>query len=57
MKKKIYEKPAMQVVILQHQVHLLAGSGEEPTDAPLWDGEAGARKHNSVWDDDWEEEF
>jgi len=37
MKKKIYEKPTMQVVILQHQVRLLAGSGEEPTDAPLWD--------------------
>jgi hypothetical protein len=39
MKKKIYEKPAMQVVILQHQSRLLAGSGEEPTDAPLWDGD------------------
>ena len=39
MKKKIYEKPAMQVVILQHQVHLLAVSGEEPTDALLWGGE------------------
>ena len=39
MKKKIYEKPARQVVILQQQVHLLAGCGEEPTDAPLWDGD------------------
>ena len=39
MKKKIYEKPTMQVVILQHQVHLLAGSGEEPDDAPLWGNE------------------
>ena len=44
MKKKLYEKPEMEVVILQHQVHLLAGSseepsGEEPSDAPLWDGE------------------
>ena len=39
MKKKTYEKPAMQVVILQHQVHLLAGSGEEPTDVPLWGDE------------------
>ena len=58
MKKKIYEKPAMQVVILQHQVHLLAGSGEEPNDAPLWDGEAGARKFNGAWDgeDEWEDE-
>ena len=39
MKKKIYEKPAMQVVILQHQVRLLAGSGEEPDGAPLWGGD------------------
>ena len=49
MKKKIYEKPEMEVVILQNQVHLLAGSGEEPsgeepigeepTDAPLWGNE------------------
>ena len=39
MKKKIYEKPTMQVVILQHQVRLLAGSGEEPTDAPWWGDE------------------
>ena len=39
MKKKIYEKPAMQVVILQHQVHLLTVSGEEPTDAPQWGNE------------------
>jgi hypothetical protein len=39
MKKKIYEKPTMQVVILQHQVRLLVGSGEEPTDAPLWGNE------------------
>ena len=38
MKKKIYEKPTMQVVILQHQSRLLAGSGE-PTDAPLWGNE------------------
>ena len=27
MKKKDYEKPTMQVVQLQHQTHLLAGSG------------------------------
>ncbi len=44
MKKKIYEKPEMEVVILQNQVHILAGSGEEPigeepTDAPLWGDE------------------
>ena len=27
MKKKIYEKPTMNIVTLQHQTHLLAGSG------------------------------
>ena len=39
MKKKIYEKPEMEVVILRNQVHILAGSGEEPDDAPLWGDE------------------
>ena len=39
MKKIIYEKPTMKVVILQHQSRLLAGSGEEPNDAPLWGNE------------------
>ena len=28
MKKKIYEKPSVEVVILQQQTHLLAGSGD-----------------------------
>ena len=28
MKKKLYEKPTMNIVKLQHQTHLLAGSGE-----------------------------
>ena len=27
MKRKDYQKPTMQVVKLQHQTHLLAGSG------------------------------
>ena len=27
MNKKDYQKPAMRVVLLQHQQHLLAGSG------------------------------
>ncbi len=27
MKRKDYEKPTMQVVKLQHQTHLMAGSG------------------------------
>ena len=29
MKKKLYEKPTMNIVKLQHQTHLLAGSGVE----------------------------
>ncbi len=37
MKRKEYQKPSMKIVLLQHQVHLLAGSGEEPV--PWWDGE------------------
>lgn len=36
MKKKVYEKPEMQVVILQHQANLLVGSSKgdnaDPTD-------------------------
>ena len=28
-KKRLYEKPTMQVVKLQQQAHLLAGSGQE----------------------------
>ena len=34
--KKIYQKPTMRVVELQHQTHLLAGSGEKPNE---WDGD------------------
>lgn len=37
MKRKEYQKPSMKIVLLQHQVHLLAGSGEEPV--RWWDGE------------------
>ena len=29
MKKKIYEKPTMKVVLLQHKCQLLTGSGDE----------------------------
>lgn len=36
MEKKVYEKPEMQVVILQHQANLLVGSSKggnaDPTD-------------------------
>lgn len=32
MKKKIYEKPTMTVVILQHRTCLLQASGDTPKD-------------------------
>ena len=56
--KKKYMKPSFRVVELQHKCQLLAGSGDPIRNVPWWDGEAGARKHNSVWDDedDWDEE-
>ena len=38
MKKKEYKKPEMQVVLLQHQGRLLAGSND-PQGVPYWDGE------------------
>ena len=31
MKKKMYQKPTMQVVKLQHKTQLLVGSNPEPT--------------------------
>ena len=39
MKKNIYQKPAMRVVQLQHQSHLLAGSvaGVQSTGGTDWD--------------------
>ena len=40
MKRKDYEKPTMQVVKLQHQTHLLAGSGEETQQAQREDYES-----------------
>lgn len=30
--KKIYQKPTMKVVLLQHQTYLLASSGEKPNE-------------------------
>lgn len=58
MKKKAYEKPSFRVVKLQHKCQILAGSEDPKRNVPWWDGEAGARKHNSVWDgeDEWEDE-
>ena len=61
MKKQTYQKPAMRVVMLQHQQHLLSGSGKGyeviGTDQPNLP--AGARQYNggTDWDDwdDWDE--
>ena len=59
MNKKHYQKPAMQVVMLQHQQHLLSGSGKGyeviGTDQPNLP--AGAPRYNGGWDDwdDWDE--
>ena len=39
MKKKIYEKPTMTVVELQHKCQILAGSGDPTRNVPWWDGE------------------
>ena len=39
MKKKIYEKPTMTVIELQHKCQLLAGSGDPIRNVPWWDGE------------------
>ena len=53
MKKKDYQKPSMNVVLLQHQYQLLAGSydvmGPGEPNSP-----AGARQNNGDWDD-WDE--
>lgn len=53
MKKQTYQKPTMQIVLLQHRTMLLAGSdkGYEVigTDEPNLP--AGAR----IFDDDWDE--
>ena len=54
-----YMKPAMRVVLLQHQQHLLSGSGNSGyevigTDPPNLP--AGARQYNGSFDwDDWDE--
>ena len=57
MKKQTYQKPAMLVVLLQQQQHLLAGSGGYET---IGTGEnnapAGARGYRGGIDwDDWDE--
>ena len=39
MKRKEYRKPTMKVVQLQHQCHILAGSGVESTRSGYGDAE------------------
>ena len=59
MQKQTYQKPAMQVVMLQHQQHLLSGSGKgyEVIGTGQPNLPAGARQYNGGidWDDDWSE--
>lgn len=54
MKKKIYKKPSMKVMLLKYDTQLLADSDPTPPDeAPDYDDWLGARRQNF---DDWEEE-
>ena len=46
MKKKLYEKPAMHIVKLQQQTHLLAGSGVESSRSGY------GKSNESTWGDD-----
>ena len=56
--KRIYQKPEINEVLLDVTGQLLAGSGDPTRNVPWWDGEAGARQHKDMWedDDDWDEE-
>ena len=47
-KKNNYKKPAMQVVEIQHQGHLLNGTGGDHPQDPNPEG-GGAREQNSNW--------
>lgn len=57
--KRTYEKPAMSVVLLQHQTHLLDVSAKFTSDAPSsgWDAGGanvkGQQSNYNVWDGDW----
>ena len=48
MKKKIYEKPSMRVVELQHRTCLLQASGTPPNEIPDYDGWMGAPEFDWV---------
>jgi len=62
MKKQTYQKPAMQVVMLQHQQTLLAGSVDSVnsgdtgiTGGGPGSGHARARSNGGIDWDDWDE--
>ena len=57
--KRIYQKPEMKLVLLQHKTNLLISSPYDatpPNEIPDYDDWFGARRHNGGWDDDWNEE-
>jgi len=56
--KKAYEKPAMKVVMIHQQSHILAGSLTSVQSTGLDDGEElkygnDGGKSGSIWDDAW----
>ena len=57
MKKKIYEKPSMRVVELQHRTCLLQASGTPPNEIPDYDDWFGAKEGKTsdvnLWDEEW----
>ena len=62
MKKQTYQKPAMQVVLLQHQQTLLAGSVDSVNSGGTGiviggagSGHARARSNGGIDWDDWDE--
>ena len=53
--KRIYQKPEMKVVLMQHMTQLLSASpvrSTPPEEIPDYDDWMGARKHKGVWDDE-----
>lgn len=58
MNKQAYEKPAMKVVMIHQQSHILAGSLTSVQSTGLDDGEElkygnDGGKSGSIWDDAW----
>ncbi len=53
--KRIYQKPEMKVVLMQHKTQLLSGSPYDatpPNEIPDYDDWLGARSFNGGWDDE-----